>query len=188
MKKNLLSIIALAVSAAAIILVICRIEPLVWDWMAILVGILSLLVTILLGWQLYQILNINKIEEKLKKEVASYKRDTEEALLLMYYGSLDVYKLNGDTFNFINISIHSIGKAMYLGSIGIANNLLKQIITKYPNGIEMTSFQKSMLSSSLYHVKGWNKLENYRELERLILEAKVTEIKDLSQLDFEEQR
>ncbi|MEN5132396.1 hypothetical protein [Elizabethkingia anophelis] len=185
MKEKLLSIITLVVSVAAIILVICRIEPIVWDWMAILVGILSLLVTVLLGWQLYQIFNINKIEEKLKYELDVFRGETEGALLLMYNSSLDTYRLNKDHMNFINITIHCVEKAIKLNNLVIANGLANQAIDMYPNGIGMSSFYKSIIVTSFYAVNGWNKLNRYREFEDLVLnKITITEQVDKSQLDY----
>ncbi|MCL1671760.1 hypothetical protein [Elizabethkingia ursingii] len=185
MKKNLLSKIALIVSLASLFFVIFRIKPIVWDWMAILVGILSLLVTVLLGWQLYQIFNINKIEEKLKHELDVFRGETEGALLLMYNSSLDTYRLNKDHMNFINITIHCVEKALKLGNLGIANGLANQAIDIYPNGIGMSNFYKSIIVTSFYAVKGWNKLDRYREFEDLVLnKITITEQVNKSQLDY----
>lgn len=101
-KKRIytLFIIAIVFSVASIsISIYCNIrlmEPITWDMLGILAGILSVLVTVLVGWQLYNILSfesrINKLKreiqkesikqlEALKKEI-DYKTDDAQAQLL----------------------------------------------------------------------------------------------------------
>lgn len=66
MKKEswalVLSGVAVAISIACCFI---KIEPVSYDYMGILVGVLSLLVTILIGWQIY---NAIYIKESLKKK------------------------------------------------------------------------------------------------------------------------
>lgn len=60
-KWNLsLSIIAIIVSIAAICFVLLRCEPLMADWMSVLVGILSLLTASLIGWQIYRTIELDR--------------------------------------------------------------------------------------------------------------------------------
>lgn len=71
-----LFIIAIALSTISIIISIyCNIrlvEPIEWDMLGVLAGILSILVTILVGWQLYNLLSfdsrINKLKQEIQKE------------------------------------------------------------------------------------------------------------------------
>lgn len=58
-----LSGISIILSLTAISLVLLRCEPVDADWAAIEVTVLSVLVTILIGWQIW---NVIKIEEKIK--------------------------------------------------------------------------------------------------------------------------
>ena len=55
-----LSAIATIISIAAVCFVLLRCEPFEADWMAILVGILSLLTTSLIGWQIYRTIELNR--------------------------------------------------------------------------------------------------------------------------------
>lgn len=59
-----LSVISIVLSLTAISLVLLRSEPVKADWAAIEVTVLSVLVTILIGWQIW---NVLKIEEKIKE-------------------------------------------------------------------------------------------------------------------------
>lgn len=116
-KKTIytLFIIAIVLSVVSIsISIYCNVrlfEPIKWDMLGILAGILSVLVTVLVGWQLYNILSfesrINKLKreikiesikqsEALKKEI-DYKIDYVQAQLLyrqaIAEGSLEQYHL-----------------------------------------------------------------------------------------------
>lgn len=55
-----ISVISLVVSLISVSCVLLRCEPMTMDWMGMLVGILSLLVTILIGWQIYNVLQVEK--------------------------------------------------------------------------------------------------------------------------------
>jgi len=73
---RVLSIAALAISLASIIFVLCRIEPITIDWLGILIGILAILVTALIGFHIYKIIEIesivkkyNDLEDKLMKMI-----------------------------------------------------------------------------------------------------------------------
>ena len=57
-----ISVISLVVSLISVSCVLLRCEPMTMDWMGMLVGILSLLVTILIGWQIYNVLQVSKEE------------------------------------------------------------------------------------------------------------------------------
>ena len=69
-KKNIWILFGTSVllSIASICISLLRSEPLTWDGMSALVGILSLLVTLLLGWQIYTFIDIeNKIKRTIKE-------------------------------------------------------------------------------------------------------------------------
>lgn len=71
MKKEnwalFLSIIAVAISVGCYF---TKTEPISYDYMSILVGVLSLLVTTLIGWQIYNVIYIDsKINKSLKRAI-----------------------------------------------------------------------------------------------------------------------
>ena len=53
-----ISILALVVSISVLCFVCMRCEPLTMDWVGVLVGVLSFLVTIVLGWNIYTYVDI----------------------------------------------------------------------------------------------------------------------------------
>ena len=61
--------LSLIISVISIVISVVRCEPIYTDWIGVLVGILSLLVTILMGWNIYQVIDLNKIRSKYNGEL-----------------------------------------------------------------------------------------------------------------------
>lgn len=83
-KKNVLILFGASIllSIISICISLIRSEPLTWDGMSVLVGILSLLVTILLGWQIYTFIDIeNKIKRIIKEEFDKKTKDVYTAII-----------------------------------------------------------------------------------------------------------
>lgn len=83
-KKNIWILFGTSVllSIASICISLLRSEPLTWDGMSALVGILSLLVTLLLGWQIYTFIDIeNKIKRTIKEEFDKKAKDVYIAII-----------------------------------------------------------------------------------------------------------
>lgn len=64
--SSILSIVAVLVSIAALVIALCRNNSLVteWEWAGVLVTALSLLVMIIVGVNVYSIFDVNKIQAK----------------------------------------------------------------------------------------------------------------------------
>lgn len=182
--KNIISYIAFIISILTLFLVWTRIEPVTIEWMGILVGILSLITTILIGWNIFVVIdfkkNINEAEEKHKSLI----KHSETTLLIMYKTTADLSLEKQNIFGLINNSLFAIDIAIKLDNIPLAESLLNRIIEVSPNEIQMNSFYKSMLTTSFYSVKNWKYVKGYKDLENFILNIKVTELSNQSQLDF----
>lgn len=68
-KAGILPIIAIVLSAASIVISCLRIEPIKADWLGILVGVLSLLVATLIGWNIFYALDIRREMYKRTEDV-----------------------------------------------------------------------------------------------------------------------
>lgn len=70
MKNNSFSIISLGISAVSLLVsayIVCSENRFDADWYAIVIGILSLLVTMLIGWNIYQAMSFERrIDQKTK--------------------------------------------------------------------------------------------------------------------------
>ena len=74
----LLSITTLCVS-------LLRCEPITADWLGILVGVLSFLVTVLLGWQIYALFDIREIQKEVRKNKAEMTLEAHKRLGEAHY-------------------------------------------------------------------------------------------------------
>lgn len=71
-KRNAVGLIAIVISIIAISVALVYKQPITADWLGVLVGILSLLIMMLIGWNIYSVIDLNKIRhdtEKINKEL-----------------------------------------------------------------------------------------------------------------------
>lgn len=66
-NNKVLSVAAFILSVCSCLFVIVRVKPITIDWFGVLVGILSLLVTVLIGWNIYTFIDIKNTEKRLDK-------------------------------------------------------------------------------------------------------------------------
>lgn len=184
MNKTILNYIAIMISVSTLFLVWFRLEPITMDWMAILVGVLALLVTVLIGWNIYVLIDFKKSIENAEQKHNILVAHTESSLLIMYTTNADFSHEKGDLFGLINNSIFAIQIAIQINNIQLAETLLKRVLEVAPKKIYMNSFEKSMLTKAMYSVKNWKLVEGYKEFENVILNIIVNKQSKLSQLDF----
>lgn len=85
MWGKVLNVITLVIGIAALSVSLLRCEPITMDWMGVLVGVLSFLVTILLGWQIYTLIDIRKIQQEVKKNKAEMTLEAHKRLGEAHY-------------------------------------------------------------------------------------------------------
>ncbi len=90
-RVNVLSIIAMVASVSALVVSLCRIEPVTAEWLGLLVGILGMLTSVLLGWQVFSIINLRGMEGKLKTLEEVSRRGDSEAIGKAYDGIATLY-------------------------------------------------------------------------------------------------
>ncbi len=67
LKRNAVGLLAIVISIAAIVVTLKYNHPISADWLGALVGILSLLVMLLIGWNIYTIIDLNKVRDDTSK-------------------------------------------------------------------------------------------------------------------------
>lgn len=83
LKENITGLVAVIVSIIALIRALTYKEPITTDWLGVLVGILSLLVMLLIGWNIYSAIDFNRIKkdtEKLNKNIGQQFKKLESDL------------------------------------------------------------------------------------------------------------
>lgn len=129
-KRNAVGLIAIGVSIVAIVVSLKYNQPLTADWFGILVGILSLLVMALIGWNIYSVIDLNKvkddtkkinegIESRINKIESKVKADMTYEMLLIsnFYQSINVRSLEDSLAcgfrNFETLSDNNIAKSLW---------------------------------------------------------------------------
>lgn len=85
--------VSIVLSLAALCISYLRCDPITMDWMGVLVGVLSFLVTVLLGWQIYALFDIREIQKEVKRNKAEVNLNMEKKMgeshcaLWLYYQS-----------------------------------------------------------------------------------------------------
>lgn len=81
MKNNSFSIIALAISVISLLVsgyIICSENRFNADWYAIVIGVLSLLITVLIGWNIYTVIDFDRrIENKVERALSGIGSEVE---------------------------------------------------------------------------------------------------------------
>ena len=92
MKTSLwFSWLTFVIAAAALCFAGFRCEPIEADWAAVLVGILSALVTALIGWQIYTIIDLRKMQKGVKEIRVSGIIDNERNAAIAHHAIADYY-------------------------------------------------------------------------------------------------
>lgn len=102
-KRNAVGLIAIVVSIIAISVALVYKQPINSDWLGVLVGILSLLVMMLIGWNIYSVIDFNKTKSETEKlnntiwkemdrRIGASKHDTEMELIRITHFLIDTKK------------------------------------------------------------------------------------------------
>lgn len=91
----LISIVALTMSVASVCVACFRTGDLGFDYQGVIVGVLSLLVTALIGWQIYSTIAMEERMRKIAERIVSHKADE---IKVEFYRSL------ADTYNSLTLS------------------------------------------------------------------------------------
>lgn len=84
-NNNLLSVLSIITSIIALSLVFVHPKGLEANMFNIIVTILTLLVTILIGWQIFQIINVDKIRSEIKEEKKAVRLEKESMKAELYF-------------------------------------------------------------------------------------------------------
>lgn len=102
-KRNIIGLLAIIVSIAAIVVSLKYNHPITADWLGVLVGILSLLVMVLIGWNIYSVIDFNKakseteklnntIWKEMNRRIGASKHETEMELIRITHFLIDTKK------------------------------------------------------------------------------------------------
>lgn len=149
MKKEIsiwIGITALVLSIISICISAWRSPELSFDYQGVLVGVLSLLVTVILGWNIYTVIDIkntreeiNKLKRLLEKQIQQSNENTKLILRMEMIDSAEV--LNAFTSNEIPDSLVVMFKEFY--RIKNKNSIAKMLAQSYITHVLIGFIQKN---------------------------------------------
>lgn len=159
---NTITLILSAISIMVSVAALCRTYPhtsdLGMDYQGVIVGMLALLVTILIGWQIYAAINVKeelKDIKDLRREINKQERDIyirstnnlfefQSAMFMMYDNKKE--KSNSDIFQ---LYLHGISSIYHLCSLGKQNECtsIVNILIARKSILMSEKFQKEQIDS-----------------------------------------
>ena len=159
---NTITLILSAISIMVSVAALCRTYPhtsdLGMDYQGVIVGMLALLVTILIGWQIYTAINVKeelKDIKDLRREINKQERDIyirstnnlfefQSAMFMMYDNKKE--KRNSDIFQ---LYLHGISSIYHLCSLGKQNECtsIVNILIARKSILMSEKFQKEQIDS-----------------------------------------
>lgn len=170
----LLSGLAVLISIITLCLVCPRNSDLGIDYQGVTVGILSLLVTVLIGWQIYSMLDAKNIVSNMRQEVklVTMAADRQaQQLSAAVYGSLaDFYRYKEDfIYEYFYNSLLALKHSYDLKDMGVCNAFVRVLNEHFPVNKPISNFQKSMLLKVIESIKDYNTITNMETLRNNII-------------------
>ena len=157
-------------------------------------GVLTALVTILIGWNIFSLIDFNKKKEDLDKQNAIIAKTllemrdrqfrlegaTENSMADLYYHLMGLKHPYPKEFLYINHCVCAIMKFSQTGDYHICNaltNTLLQIIIK-PEDIYVPLERKKEMLTFIHNIKSHDKIDKYTELVSLIIHLSESSLKE----------
>ncbi|WP_289756359.1 hypothetical protein [Muribaculum intestinale] len=180
-------IILSIISLAALCRTFYKDTALAIDYSGILVGILAALCTVLIGWQIYSIIDFNQREDRnqrqidsLKKIIKSMNENGRRGDYLLYDNLSNLYDnlLSGDDeafkFERIHFKINAIHYASKIGEFDVCEigiNMLNLFVKKY--NVCFDEDHKERLLKFACSIPNQNRIKNFTELINIIAGIKT---------------
>jgi hypothetical protein len=84
LKKNILPLLSLLISIATLLLFWCRLEPFTWDSFGATTAVMGVIVTFLVGFQIWAVIDTSRFKSEIKAE----QKEVEETLQKVVYQEL----------------------------------------------------------------------------------------------------
>lgn len=173
--SHILIYIGLAVTLIISVTALCRSfysdKALQVDYMGILVGILALLCTVLIGWQIISTINVRNIIEKFEEiernrsfENVKIQRQIYEnvaTLTLQLASNAPKELLFAQIIMFELLSIAACSK---LGEFDVCKERIDDLINNTPRGMTVTSDEKEFYEFAMSEVQDVRKIDNWTQL------------------------
>lgn len=179
MKNYLLCCMALLISATALVVSLFRNSSWDVDYPSLLVSVLSVLVTLLIGWNIYSLVDFNHRKKELKditedtsKKLNDYMIGVERSLWYLYFYLYIGKSPQGLPFEFIH---HGLRLAYHFSAKGevekcdiIFNAIIKSL--SEPQSISMSEISKEQILKEMLELRSQEHSSLYQTLlEKIVL-------------------
>lgn len=163
-----LSIISVLISSYTLVLE-KRIDA---DWATILVAILALLVTILITWQIFNIINLRELTREVKDTMQKIFLDSDVSKVELYNGLSDFYyhllvkeDIKNITAAYIRCRVITIVNASSAGNYDLCSAIVRTIKeTVVADKVILSAFDKDIIFKELALVKNSGKISGYNDM------------------------
>ena len=154
------------------------------DYIGVIIGILSLLVTILIGWNIYTVIDFNKKKEELSKNEAvlsdlilrvNNNTTADSAALEFYFAYLYAYLLTNNEplglgFWYINHTLNAILKYSEIAKYKECNALVEMLLSTItePPKIKVNKERKEDLLKLVLSIHGIGNIDKYSDVLSLV--------------------
>ena len=154
------------------------------DYIGVIVGILSLLVTILIGWNIYTVIDFNKKKDELSKNEAvlgdlilrvNNNTTADSAALEFYFAYLYAYLLTNNEplglgFWYINHTLNAILKYSEIAKYKECNALVEMLLSTItePPKIKVNKERKEDLLKLVLGIHGIGNIDKYGDVLSLV--------------------
>ena len=177
----ILLIVALIFSITALIASLCRIEPIKVEWMGIMIGILGLLTSVLLGWQVFSIINLRGMEVKLKNLEDTSRKGDSEAIGKAYDGIATLYitsipdenktqdeLVTDHLYGYILFTAMAIAMQCGAGNYEYCESTIGHILKIDQNKFKINKHQRDNIFEIVAHISSHGNIKNFPDYLRWI--------------------
>lgn len=165
---GLLSII---LSIVAICIAAYRTPELTFDYQGVIVGALSLLVTVLIGWQIFNTLNFKKDIQDVKdaKNTIIYNSELNAIQTYMslseYYGKeIGIRPMNEHGYRYIYFNLSVILHASIIGEYTTCNTYVKVLLETVTEEVKLRKADKDNIFKLISMISNTQRIENFPDL------------------------
>jgi len=173
MKKNFLCVLSLVVSGIALVVSLLRNSTWDVDYPSLLVSVLSALVTVLIGWNIYTVMDLRKTKAELaamsygiSKQLQGDMACIENSLWMVYHYLYLQKDQLGLPFRYIQCGLLCLYHASEYGDIRTCEVVIDALVQSLvaPQRISVSQSSKQQLLLALSKVRNQDKLPNFPTL------------------------
>lgn len=173
MKNNWITLLSLLLSIIAILIAGVRLEPVKWgiDATNLLVDVLALLVTVLIGWQIYNVIEVKKQMDNVNEKIKEYNEAIPDLYSCIFFVQAFSRRYT-EPFSAYKDYIRSLTRALSINESIAKNPCIRELRTtiqyiqdcgsdKYSEFYNDLKRQKEVIKQSIEQLKLHKK---YREI------------------------